>query len=181
MLFMKKLSTSFLLLLMSITGSLVAQDTVHDKLKEELIKDWERARGYTKSFLDAMPADKYSWQPTQEVRSFAKQMLHLAYINVGWMRLGTDQNDFPKGMNAQSQIEETVPQTKDSVSYYAMASYDLAIEKLKKMDASKLFEMTRGNASHLTWIKRAFEHQTHQRAQCVTYLRLVGIKPPHTL
>ena len=45
---MKKLFTFFAILAMAFT--LQAQTP-----KENLIKDWERARAYTKEYLDAMP------------------------------------------------------------------------------------------------------------------------------
>jgi hypothetical protein len=36
--------------------------------KEDMIKEWERAKIYTKEYLDAMPADKYGLKPTPEMR-----------------------------------------------------------------------------------------------------------------
>ena len=178
---MKKL-IYVLIILSCVLKTLKAQDAVHEKLKEEIIKDWVKAKEHTQSFLSAMPADKYDWQPTKDVRSFAKQMLHLTYINIGWVSIGTTgQINSPFKIKPGTQLEDMVPQTKDSVAFYTLASYDFAIEKLKKMDASKLFEVSRGDATKLTWINRAFAHQTHQRAVCVTYFRLLGIVPPHTL
>jgi hypothetical protein len=37
---------------------------------------------YTVDYLNAMPADKYSFKATDSTRSFAQQMLHLAQANV---------------------------------------------------------------------------------------------------
>ncbi|MBS1501785.1 MAG: damage-inducible protein DinB, partial [Bacteroidetes bacterium] len=33
-----------------------------------MIADWERAKVYTKAYLDAMPEDGYSYKPTPEMR-----------------------------------------------------------------------------------------------------------------
>ena len=63
-----------------------------------------------------------------------------------------------------------------------MASYDFVIEGIKNLDASKFLERTgRGNfmETRMTWILKAFEHQTHHRGQTTIYIRLVGIKPPN--
>ena len=55
----------------------VSAQQVHEPAKAQLIKEWERAKAYTKEYLDAMPADKYSFKAQDSVRSFAGQMLHL--------------------------------------------------------------------------------------------------------
>ena len=51
---------------------------------EQTVKEWERAKAYTKEYLDAMPNDKYDLKPTPEMRSFAEQMLHLTDSNYGF-------------------------------------------------------------------------------------------------
>jgi len=48
---------------------------------EYLTKEWERAKAYTKEYLDAMPDSAYGLKPTPEMRSFADQMLHLTGSN----------------------------------------------------------------------------------------------------
>lgn len=48
---------------------------------DDLATEWERAKAYTKEYLDAMPEAEYSLKPTPEMRSFAEQMLHLADDN----------------------------------------------------------------------------------------------------
>nr|MBP6687609.1 hypothetical protein [Lacibacter sp.] len=45
-----------------------------DSIKAHYIKDWERAKAYTKEYLDAMPKDKYDFKAQDSIRSFAAQM-----------------------------------------------------------------------------------------------------------
>jgi uncharacterized damage-inducible protein DinB len=33
-------------------------------------------------------------------------------------------------------------------------------------------------ATRLSWLMKAFEHQTHHRGQTTIYLRLAGVRPP---
>ena len=40
----------------------------------QLVQEWQRAKAYTKTYLDAMPDDGYSFKPTPEVRTFGGQM-----------------------------------------------------------------------------------------------------------
>ena len=77
---MKHLSLLFSFLILTlVTGSAFAQFT-----QSQMVAEWQRAKTYTKAYLDAMPADGYSFKPTPEIRSFAEQMLHLATDNYGF-------------------------------------------------------------------------------------------------
>lgn len=150
-----------------------------DSVKAQLVKDWERAKAYTKEYLDAMPADKYSSRPVDSIRSFAEQMLHLAQGNVGLVSNGTGKASIFAGRNLEKSI---AAQTKDSVVYYVLASYDFCIDAINNMDASRFGEIVkRGQFSEtkLSWINKGFEHQTHHRGQCTIYIRLQGIRPPN--
>lgn len=54
---MKILSTLYLLF--GLTNFSQAQSSV-----DLIVQDWERAKAYTKEYLDALPADKYGYKPT---------------------------------------------------------------------------------------------------------------------
>ena len=66
-------------LFLGITGVAQAQTSVDD-----IVKEWERAKAYTKEYLDAMPEAGFALKPTPEMRSFAEQMLHLTDANYGF-------------------------------------------------------------------------------------------------
>ena len=163
----------------SVFGLLSVNAQLGEAVKAQLIKDWERAKAYTKEYLDAMPKDKYGFRAQDSVRTFAQQMLHLAQANVGLNSNGT-----AKERIWQGRLLENTPsaQSPDSVNYYVMASYDFAIEGIKSMDIAKLEEKNkRGNfdETRYAWLLKAFEHQTHHRGQTTIYIRLLGIKPPN--
>lgn len=151
-----------------------------DSLKAQFVKDWQRAKVYTKEYLDAMPKDKYSFKAQDSIRSFAQQMLHLSQGTVGLIANGTGAERLAWG--ARNLEQSAGAQTPDSVNYFVMASYDYAIESIQKMDAAKLAERNKkGNfdLDRFAWIMKAFEHQTHHRGQTTIYIRLLGIKPPN--
>lgn len=155
-----------------------AQAVTLETIKAQLVKDWERAKDYTISYLNTMPADKYSFKANDSVRSFAQQMLHLAQANVGLLS-GAVGN--PLAFAAGNLEGRSTAQTKDSVMYYVVASYDYAINGIKNAntasfgDKSKFFNF---EETKLSWFMKAFEHQTHHRGQTTIYIRLVGVKPP---
>jgi len=171
----------FLLVISSLTGFPAnAQATLNaDDVKAQMLKDWQRAKDYTVAYLDAMPADKYAFKVNDSIRTFAQQMLHLAQGNINLASNGTGQAK----LYANGQLEKSAgAQTHDSVAYYVKASYDFVIDGITKLDASKLGEKV-GAAStsltRLTWLNKAFEHQTHHRGQTTIYIRALGIRPPN--
>jgi uncharacterized damage-inducible protein DinB len=181
---MKILSLS--LLLSVCYFSVAAQDSLGILLKQQMIKDWQRAKTYTQEYLNAMPADKYNFRPVDSVRSFAEQMLHFAQSNAGFAAIAT-------GFRTPALLPFTNPnfsksptaQNKDSVVYYVNTSYDIAIQAITNLDVTKLNETVSWDlpgghrtATRFTWLMKSFEHQTHHRGQCTVYLRLVGITPP---
>lgn len=144
----------------------------------EMVKDWERAKAYTKEYLDAMPAESYSLKPTAEMRTFAQQMLHLTDGNYGFTAAATGAAS-PVGMGASEKAED---QSKENVTKLVMAGYDFVINSIKTMTPAQLnesttlfgqFEMSKGKA-----LEKCFEHQTHHRGQTTVYLRLAGATPP---
>lgn len=166
---MKKLFTFFAILAMA--TSLQAQTP-----KANLMKDWERARAYTKEYLDAMPESGYALKPTKEMRSFAGQMLHLS--DAIYMFVGTATDVAPTAKD----LEKSNDVAKASVTEKVLAAYDFAINAIKNVPDAKLaetvklfgrFDMTKGQA-----IDKAFEHQTHHRGQATVYIRLAGATPP---
>lgn len=170
-----------LALLLSLFFFLSAFAQGNDSLKAQLVKDWQRAKDYTKAYLEAMPADRYSFRPVDSIRSFSEQMLHLAQGNIGLVSNGTGKERIFAGRNLE---KAATAQGKDSVVYLTMASYDFCIDAIKNMDASKMDEVVkRGNFAETrrAWIMKGFEHQTHQRGQCTIYIRLQGIRPPNEM
>ena len=171
---MKKMKIFFSLILMIFSfQALHAQSS-----KEDMIKEWERAKIYTKEYLDAMPAEKYDLKPTPEMRSFAEQMLHLTDANYGFSATITGAKS-PFGMG---EAEKTTDKSKDNVSKIVLAGYDFVIESIKNTSPAQFnetikfmgrFEMTKAMA-----FNKCFEHQTHHRGQTTVYIRLAGAKPP---
>jgi len=160
-------------LFIGLSGICTAQST-----NEEMIKEWERAKAYTKEYLDAMPEKDYALKPTPEMRSFAEQMLHITDGNYGLVSAATGDKS-PHGMG---EMEKSADKSKAAVTQAVMDGYDFVINDIKNLSADKLnekvtlfgkFDMTRKAA-----LEKAFEHQTHHRGQTTVYLRLAGVKPP---
>jgi uncharacterized damage-inducible protein DinB len=160
-------------LFIGLSSICIAQST-----NEGMVKEWERAKAYTKEYLDAMPDKDYALKPKPEMRSFAEQMLHITDANYGFVSAVTGEKS-PFGMG---ECEKSSNKSKAEVVKAVMDGYDYVINDIKKLPADKMnekitlfgkFDMTRKEA-----LEKAFEHQTHHRGQTTVYLRLAGVKPP---
>ena len=146
---------------------------------DEIVKEWERAKAYTKEYLDAMPESGYSLKPTPEMRSFAEQMLHLTDANYGFAAAASGE----KSAVGSGESEKATDKSKANVTKLVLAGYDFVINSVKKMTPAQLaektklfdrFEMTKGMV-----LAKVFEHQTHHRGQTTVYLRLAKVTPPN--
>ncbi|MEO6547108.1 MAG: DinB family protein [Ferruginibacter sp.] len=150
-----------------------AQTSVNDMLKE-----WERAKTYTREYLDTMPEAGYALKPTPEMRSFAEQMLHITDANYGFAAAATGE----KSPVEFGESEKVADKSKANVTKLVMNGYDFVISSLKSVAPARFnesikvfgrFDLTRGMA-----FAKCFEHQTHHRGQTTVYIRLAGAKPP---
>lgn len=145
--------------------------------KEAMIADWERAKAYTLEYIDAMPEAGFFKAPTEGIRTFAQQMLHIADGNVGIVSVATGKaGPFSGRVEADASLD-----TKAKVRTTVITAYDAVIAAIKDFDMSKAEETASAfgqNGPKIGWLKKAFEHQTHHRGQCTIYLRMQGVTPP---
>jgi uncharacterized damage-inducible protein DinB len=170
---MKRISLMFSLLALT----LASRPAFAQFTQSEMVKEWQRAKIYTKEYLDAMPEDGYSFKPTPEIRSFAGQMLHLANDNYGFAVYASGKPN----PNGDISLEKTVPSSKEATTKAVMDSYDFAISALQGMTPDQLQETIKSSKLGITRFGvfgKAFEHQTHHRGQTTIYLRLKGVTPP---
>ena len=181
---MKKnlITTVFLLSLFILLAPTIvkAQSLSHEDIKAQMVKEWERSKAYTIDYLNTMPANKYSFKAHDSIRSFAQQMLHLAEANLFFLKLATDLDAPSFGPGRERSASA---QTKDSVMYYVVTSYDYCINAVKSSDISKWAEKKKlpfggYEETRFALLLKAIEHQAHHRGQTTIYIRLQGIKPP---
>lgn len=165
-------------LLALLTTVLTMTNVQSQNTNEDIIKEWQRAKTYTKEYLDAMPETGYALKPTKEMRSFAAQFLHLSDAIYGFIAVATDE----KPAFGFGELEKSNDENKTSVTSKVMAAYDFAINAIKKYPKENLSQTVklfgRFDMSRQLAIEKCFEHQTHHRGQATVYLRLAGVVPP---
>lgn len=141
---------------------------------------WKRAKKWTLDYIDAMPEAGLSFKPTPEVRSFAEQMLHLAFWNFGLIE-GAGGKANPYGKKQETLEKSDAGKTKAALRKVVEESYDTVLAALNGLDEAKLLEQAQffnSKMTRLTILSIALDHQTHHRGQTTAYLRLKGVTPP---
>jgi len=156
----KLLKKVFAVLLLTIATSLStqAQESEYEFLRNTL----SAAKGFTIQVFKAMPAEDYSFKPTEDVRTFAAQAYHIAY-SIEWF------HNQLKGSPIQWSPGDENSMTKEELIKYVEEQFDAMNSTILESEFSGQF--TDG-------ILGALRHNSHHRGQMVTYLRTKGIKPP---
>jgi uncharacterized damage-inducible protein DinB len=128
---------------------------------------------------NAIPADKYTWRPAPDVRSFAEVFLHVSAANYNLYKLvGTpppstvDLKNLEKSTTDKAKVMATL---KDSFAHARKAITDLPDPNLEK--SLDWFGGKNTQRGILLFIVR---HAAEHLGQSIAYARSVGITPPWT-
>jgi len=134
---------------------------------------YEAVRGYLTASADQMPEDKYSFRPTEEVRSFGEIIGHVA--NSGYMFcapvLGEEPPSLPDAEKLASKAE-LVAALKASFAYCDKA------HQLSAADASAAVQFFGQPNTKLSVLAFNMGHDFEHYGNLVTYMRLNGMVPP---
>jgi uncharacterized damage-inducible protein DinB len=171
---------AFLLLAVFTLGTIMPLSAApQSPAKNQITADWQRAKEYTKEYLDAMPEEGISFKPTPEMRSFAEQMLHLANANFMFAATASGKANPYQGKNLE-QLPDY--KTKAALAKVVLESYDFVLSAINGISDAQLNEnikLFNRDMSRELAFQKVFEHQTHHRGQTTVYIRLKGIKPPN--
>jgi uncharacterized damage-inducible protein DinB len=134
---------------------------------------YETVRGYIVAAAEQMPEDKYSYQPTDEVRTFGQILGHVA--NAGYMFCAPVRGqEAPSMPNAEELTTkaEIVAALKGSFEYCDQA------HDLNMMDAASSLQFFGQQHTKLSVLAFNIAHDFEHYGNLVTYLRLNGMVPP---
>lgn len=160
-----------------------AKKAAEDKrapIVKETESSWKRAKKWTLDYIDSMPEDALNFKPTPEVRSFAEQMLHLAFWNFGLLE-GAGGKANPYGKKQEELEKRDDMKTKAALRKVVAESYDTVLAEIAGMTEAKMIEQTTffgRKYTRMSVFSIALDHQSHHRGQTTLYLRLKGVTPP---
>lgn len=128
---------------------------------------------------EAIPAEKYTWRPAPDVRSFAEVFLHVSAANYNLYKMvgtpppaGFNGTGFDKSSTDKAKIIATL---KDS---YAHAK--AAIKAMPDADLDKGVDWFGGKNTERGILLFIVRHAAEHLGQSIAYTRVAGIVPPWT-
>src|ERR1700751_4909007 len=128
---------------------------------------------------EAIPAEKYTWRPAPDVRSFAEVFLHVAAANYNLYKLvGTPP---PAGFDAKALEKSTTDKTKIVATLKdSFAHARKAIATMSDADLEKSMDWFGGKNTERGTLLFIVRHGAEHLGQSIAYARSVGIVPPWT-
>src|SRR5438477_8894333 len=128
---------------------------------------------------EAIPAEKFSWRPSPDVRSFAEVFLHVSAANFNLYKLvgtpppaGFDAKSFEKSTTDKAKVIATL---KDSFAHAKKA-----IMAISDADLEKSMDWFGGKNTQRGTLLFIVRHGSEHLGQSIAYARFVGITPPWT-
>ena len=128
---------------------------------------------------EAIPADKYNWRPSADVRSFAEVFLHVSAANYNLYKLvgtppptGFNANGFDKSTTDKAKVIATL---KDSFAHAKKA-----IIAMPDADLEKSLDWFGGKNTQRGILLFIVRHAAEHLGQSIAYARFIGITPPWT-
>ena len=128
---------------------------------------------------EAIPADKYTWRPSADVRSISEVFLHVAAANYNLYKMvGTpppanlNLKDFDKSTTDKTKIVATL---KDSFAHAKKA-----IAAMSDADLDKSLDWFGGKNTQRGILLFIVRHAAEHLGQQIAYTRMVGVVPPWT-
>ena len=128
---------------------------------------------------EAIPAEKYSWRPSPDVRSFAEVFLHISAANYNLYKLvgtpppaGVDLKGLEKSTTDKAKVIATL---KDSFAHAKQA-----IKAMPDADLDKSLDWFGGKNTQRGILLFIVRHGAEHLGQSIAYARFVGVTPPWT-
>ena len=143
-------------------------------LAEVMVQEDKFAR-----LAEAIPAEKYTWRPAPDVRSFAEVFLHVAAANFNLYKLvgtpppaGFDVKGFEKSATDKAKVIATL---KDSFAHAKKA-----ITAMPDANLEKSLDWFGGKNTQRGILLFIVRHAAEHLGQSIAYARFAGITPPWT-
>ncbi len=128
---------------------------------------------------EAIPAEKYTWRPAPDVRSFAEIFLHVANANYNVYKLvgtpppaGLDLKGFDKSTTDKAKV---IAALKDSFAHARKA-----IAAMPDADLDKSMDWFGGKNTERGILLFIVRHAAEHLGQSIAYARVIGVVPPWT-
>ena len=140
------------------------------------LQDFDRVCGKLLQLAEAIPAEKYAWRPTPEVRSVSEVFIHVALAN-GFLSNRAAGIEPPAGLGRESEAEIT---EKAEVIAILKTSQDHVRRAVaaRNGDFQEEVEFFWGPAPVRDVFLQMAAHSHEHLGQMIAYTRMLGLVPP---
>jgi len=147
-------------------------------------------KAYTLEIAEAMPEDKYTFKPSDSVRSFGEQMAHIGMSSkflLGMFIKGEPMPTDPEVFANIGKMEKEMGASKEACIKAVTETFDAIISTYESMSAESKKETftvpfdpspEKPTFSKEKGFQFISEHIAHHRGQALVSLRMQGIKAP---
>lgn len=150
-------------------------------LTDQIRGYFDRVKGYLTKSIDMVPQDKWLWQPTPDVRSFARTFGHITDDNHGgcWQLAGLEAR--PATIDTPNSAESNANKmSRDDLKKAYLDSFalcDKAFTAVNDQNATTP-AIVGGRGTRLGALAYNWAHINEHYGNLVTYFRLNSIVPP---
>ena len=142
-------------------------------LAADLLKDWEGMKTLMMAIAEAMPAENFDYKPTDELRNFGEQVMHVADAQVGLMG----------HVDASAEAPDLGEPADKATFLQALGdSFDFGTQILQGQTDASLQEMVDGGflgeSTRARIVYRTMIHTWSEYGVQTVYLRLNDLVPP---
>jgi uncharacterized damage-inducible protein DinB len=143
-------------------------------MAEVMIQESEFVR-----LAEAIPADKYTWRPSPDVRTIAQVFLHASAANYNLYKLvGTPT---PADVNTKTLEDSTSDKAKVIATLKASYAHaKAAIRAMPDADLEKSLAWNGGRITERGVLLYIVQHIAQHLGQQIAYARSIGVAPPWT-
>ena len=150
-------------------------------MKPQAVLDLQQLQEKYVNLAEAIPAEKYTWRPSDGVRSVSELFLHVSGANYGYPPLmtgttaapGYKQEGFEKSTTDKAKVIEQLNKS----FAYAIAS----VQAMTNADFAKPEKKLGPDANDGDVIYLMVTHSHEHLGQSIAYAREIGIVPPWTV
>lgn len=160
-----------------LAGCTPAPAPVESGQARELLETWMGQGNKLIELAEEFPAEKYDYQPTEDVRTFGEMLHHIAVVHFRYIR---------QEQGRPFDREEFNPEkftTKEDYVNLLKRAYQEGAELLQPKTDAQMLEPVKNPYGDYTSSRYAFwtqsvEHAAEHYGNLVTYYRLNGLVPP---
>ncbi|MEO0895447.1 MAG: DinB family protein [Bacteroidota bacterium] len=142
---------------------------------DDFSEAWERSKIYTLALADSMPAELYSYKPSEDVFTFSKQLTHtIDFAGGQLMGQGLIEKSPFSGRKwevyTKAQVIESLTELYDFV--------DSVVKVIPDAELAKTINFMGQEVPAFRVFQAIENHTIHHRGQALIYMRMNGITPP---